>query len=45
MWRQAEYAEGLIADGRVILQLVLQNGYVLLRTEFRRHDPIKLNGL
>jgi hypothetical protein len=27
------------------LQLVLQNGYVLLRTEFRRHDPIKLNGL
>jgi hypothetical protein len=44
MWRQEKHAEGLIADGKVILQLVLQNGYVILHTEFRRHDSITLNG-
>ena len=44
MWRQGEHAECLIAEGLVISQLILQNGGVILRTGFKRHDSSRLNG-
>ena len=43
MWRQEEYAEGLIAEGRVILQLILQNGGVILHIGFKQRDSSTLN--